>query len=126
MKTEVLSASSPETQAFSISEKQLKNSGNFIYLGSNISFSGDLTNEIQRRINLASSAIGRPSERVFGDRNLPIHTKLAVYDTVVISTILCGCESWVPYHCHIRLLESSYQTSSVNSCSALVEQNDTF
>ena len=36
-----------------------KNSKNVSYLGSNLSFSGDLTNEIQRRINLASSAFGR-------------------------------------------------------------------
>ena len=35
------------------------------YLGSNLSFSGELTNEIQRCINLASSAFGRPSKRVW-------------------------------------------------------------
>ena len=45
--TEILSASSPDAPTFSISGNQLKNSENFTYLGSNISFSGDLTNEIQ-------------------------------------------------------------------------------
>ena len=79
---------------------------NITYLGSNLSFSGDLTNEIQRRINLASSAFGRLSKRVFGNLNLTIHTKIAVYDAVIISTILYGCETWVPYRHHIRLLES--------------------
>ena len=106
VKTEILRASSPDASTFSISGKQLTNSENFIYLGSNLSFSGDLTNEIQRRINLASSAFGRLSKRVFGNQNLTIHTKIAVYDAVVISTILYGCETWVPYHRHIRLLES--------------------
>ena len=84
-------------------------SENFTYLGSNLSFSGDLTNEIQRRINLASSAFGCLSKRVFCNQNLTIHTKIVVYDAVVISTILYilyGCETWVPYRRHIRLLES--------------------
>ena len=80
---------------------QLKNSENFIYLGSNLSFSGDLTNEIQRRINLASSAFGRLS-----NQNTKIHIKIAVYNAVVVSTILYGCETWIPYRRHIRPLES--------------------
>ena len=71
-----------------------------------MSFSGDLTNEIQRRINLASSAFYQLSNHVFGNQNLMIHTTIAVYNAVVISTILYGSETCVPYHRHIRLLES--------------------
>ena len=67
-KTEILSASSPDAPTFYISGNQLKNSENFTYYGSNLSFSGDLTSEIQRRINLASSAFGRLSKRVFGNQ----------------------------------------------------------
>ena len=43
---------------------------------------------------------------MFGKRNLRLYTKIAVYYAVVISTILCGCESWVSYRRHIMLLES--------------------
>ena len=78
----------------------------FSYLGSNLSFSGDLTNEIQRCINLASSAFSHLSKHVIGKQNLTISTKIAVYNAVVISTILYGCETWVPYCRHIRLLVS--------------------
>ena len=53
-----------------------------------ISFSGDLTNEIQRRTNLASSASGRLSKRVSGSQNLMIHTKLAVYNAVVVVVVV--------------------------------------
>ena len=105
-KTEILSTPSPDAPTFSISGYQLKNSENFTYLGSNLSFSGDLANEIQRIINLASSAFGRLSKRVFGNQNLTIQTKIVVYGAVVISTIVYGCETWVPYQRHIRLLES--------------------
>ena len=75
-KTEILSTPSPDAPTFSISGNHLKNSENFTYFGSNLSFSGDLTNEIQTRINLASSAFGRLSKRVFGNQNLTIHTKI--------------------------------------------------
>ena len=105
-KTEILSTPSPDAPTFSISGNQHKNSENFTYLGSNLSFSGDLTNEIQRRINIASSAFGRLSKRVLGNQNFTIHTKIVVYDAVVITTILYGCKTWVPYRRHIRLLES--------------------
>ena len=105
-KTQILSASSPDAPTFSNSGNQLKNSEIFTCLGSNISFSGDLTNEIQKRINLASSAFGRQSKRVFGNQNFTIHTKIAVYTAVVISTILYDCETWVQYRRHSRQLES--------------------
>ena len=82
-KREILSTPSPDAPTFSISGKQLNNSENFIYFGSNLSLSGELTNEIQRRINLASSAFGRLSKRVFGNQNLTIHTMIAIYDAVV-------------------------------------------
>ena len=105
-KTDILCTSSPDAPTFSISGNQLKNTEDFTYLDSNLSFSGYLSNEIQRRINLASSAFVSLSERVFGTKNLTIHTKIAVYGAVVISTILYGCETWVPWRRHIRLLES--------------------
>ena len=67
-KTKILCLSSNVAPTFSISWKQPKNSENFIYLGSILSSSIYLSNEIQRRINLASSAFVRLSKRVFGNR----------------------------------------------------------
>ena len=43
---------------------------------------------------------------MFGNKNLTIHTKIVVYNAVVISTILYGCDTWVPYRRNITLLES--------------------
>ena len=43
---------------------------------------------------------------MFGNQNRTIHINIVVYDAVVISTILYGCETWVQYRRHIRLLES--------------------
>ena len=69
-------------------------------------FSGDLTNEIQRCINVASSAFGSLSKRVIGNQNHTILTKISVFNGVVIYTILYGSETCVPYRRNIRLLES--------------------
>ena len=102
-KTEILSASLHDAPTFSIYGKQPKN---IIYLGSDISFSGDLTNKIQRHINLASSAFNSLSKRVFGIKNITMHTKIAAHDAVVIYYILYGCEIWVPCRRQIRLQES--------------------
>ena len=93
-------------QFFPLMGISLKTAENVTYLCSNLSYSGNLTNEIQRRINLASSAFGRLSKRVFGNQNLTIHKMIVVYHAVVITTILFGCETLVPYRRHIRLLES--------------------
>ena len=124
-KTEILSTSSPDAPTFAINGNQLKNSKNFTYLGSNLSFSVDLTNEIQRRINLASSAFGHLSKRVFGNLNLTIHTKIVVYNAVVISTILYGCKTWIPYRRQATGV-FSHQTSPVNSWTLLVAQSVSF
>ena len=125
-KTEILSASSPEAPTFSIRGNHLKNSENITYLGSPLSFSGDLTNEIQRCTNHASSAFGHMSKHVFGNQNLTIHTKIAVYNAAIISTILYGCETWDPYSRHIWLLVFLHQTPPVNSWTSPVAQGDSF
>jgi len=69
----------------------------FTYLGSILSSDSDLTNEIQQRVKLASSAFGRLASRVFFNRNLTVSTKVAVYKAICLSILLYGCESWIPY-----------------------------
>ena len=104
-KTEILSTSSPDAPTISISGNQLKNSVNFTYLGSNLSLSGNLANETKRRTNLASSAYGRLSKHVVGNRNLTNHTKIAVYDAVVVVVVVdptpptCCQQSPAPESC---------------------------
>ena len=92
-------------QHFPLVENSLKTQ-KIVFTWAQISFSGDITNEIQSRINLASSAFGRLSECVFGNQNLTILAKIVVYNAVIISTILYGCLTWDQYRRHIRLLDS--------------------
>ena len=53
MMSEVFSASSPDTPTFSVSGKHLKKFRKFCVLGLKSLIFGDLTNEIQRCINLS-------------------------------------------------------------------------
>ena len=78
----------------------------FTYLGSTLSPSCNIDDEIQVRISLASSAFGRLTSRVFQNRNLTISTKADVYKAVCLSTLLYGSETWTPYQKHIRTLEA--------------------
>ena len=105
-KTDFLGAPSPDALTIFICGKQLWNSDNLTYFSSNLSFNGDQTDEIHRRINLASSAFGRKRENVFADRCLTILSMITVYNAVVIYTISYGCETSFPYHRHSRLLAS--------------------
>jgi len=109
-KTEILTPiqhSSPSPQlSFTIHGDVLNTTQQFTYLGRILSSDSDLTNEIQQRVKLASSAFGRLAVRVFFNRNFTVSTKVAVYKAICLSILLYGCESWIPYRQHIKALEA--------------------
>ena len=91
---------------FYISRDQLGLTEQFTYLGSIITSTCDLIAEIQRCVNLASASFGSLSKRIFTNRDLSTHTKMAVYNAICVSTLLYACEGWTPYRRHIRALEA--------------------
>ena len=82
---------------------------NFVYLGSSLSSDGSLDTEIKERIAKASASFGCLQERVWSDRDLTINTKLTVYETCVISSLLYASETWTSYQRHVKLLERFHQ-----------------
>ena len=78
----------------------------FTYLGSIITFTCDLTAEIQNRVNLASASFGRLSKRVFTNHDLSTRNKMAVYNAICVSKLFYACEGWTPYCRHMRALEA--------------------
>lgn len=109
IKTEVVyqwSSSIPHTPpAFTIDHKPLTITPSFKYLGSILSEDCSIGHEVQNRIRQAAAAFGRLRRRVFQNNNLHLHTKVAVYEAVCITTLLYSCEAWVTYSCHIKSLE---------------------
>lgn len=64
-----------------------------------------MDNEVQNCISSASAS-GRLRKRVYINKDLRIHTKVAVYQAICVSTLLYGCEAWTLYHRLIQQLES--------------------
>ena len=66
----------------------------FTCLSSNIDSSGLSSPEIPRRISLASSTMARLST-VWRQAKLSLNTKLRLYNALILSVLLQGCETWV-------------------------------
>ena len=102
----VCQRSTPHTlPAFTIDHKPLTITPSFKNLGSILSEDCSIDSEIQNRIKQASAAFGRLRRRVFQNNNLHLHTKVAVYNAVCITTLLYSCEAWTTYSRHIKALE---------------------
>ena len=76
-----------------IDEYTLKSVKSFTYLGSSVSASTTLDNELSLRIAKASSAFGRLRHRLWKDRGIKLYTKIIVYHSVVIPTLLYASET---------------------------------
>ena len=96
----------PPSPAFSIDNNPLAVVPDFKYLGSILSNNCSMDNDVQNRIKSASASFGRLRKRVFVNKVLNIHTKVAVYQAICVSTLLYGCEAWTLYRRHIRQLEN--------------------
>ncbi|XP_076055289.1 uncharacterized protein LOC143033686 [Oratosquilla oratoria] len=73
----------PETpHLFLVNGEPVKTVEHFTYLGSVVHSDCSVDLDIQRRINLASTAFGRLRDRVFSKNNLRIDIKAAVYKAV--------------------------------------------
>lgn len=86
------------------SSKKLKASS--IWEATVISKNGNIGREIENRISAASSAFGRPYHRVWEPYHLSLITKLCIYETVVLGTLLYSSECWTTLNSHLRKLIS--------------------
>ena len=81
----------------------------FLYLGSTISRNDALDAEILSRIQKASVAFGNLESRVWSDRGINIRTKVSVYKTSVLTTLLYSSETWTMHRRHIQWLERFHE-----------------
>ena len=81
----------------------------FPYLGSILSSQGTSSKDVENRIQAAYSAFGKLSGRVFRNKDLTSKTKLMIYNAIVVSTLLYGCETWTLYRRDLKNLELFHQ-----------------
>ena len=82
----------------------------FTYLGSTLSSSVVIDDEINARIAKASVAFGRLRSNVWSKRGINLPTKLKVYRAIVLPTLLYACETWTVYKRHARKLNHFHTT----------------
>ena len=66
----------------------------FTYLGSTLSRVVHIDDEANARIAKASAAFGRLRESIWDRSGIRLDTKLKVYRSVVLPTLLYACETW--------------------------------
>ncbi|XP_060786154.1 uncharacterized protein LOC132891976 [Neoarius graeffei] len=76
----------------------------FVYLGSTLSHSVHINQEVSCRISKASAAFGRLQSSVWDHHRISLSTKLQVYQAIVITSLLYGCEMWTVYSRHAKQL----------------------
>ena len=81
----------------------------FVYLGSTISRDGSLDAEVHTRIQKASVAFGKLEKRLWSDRGVTINTKVTVYQTCVLTSLLFSSEAWTTFRHHLKWLERFHQ-----------------
>lgn len=91
--------------SFSISDSPLAWLSHFKYLRSILSEDCCVDLDVQNQIKQASSSFGRLRNWVFCNRNLNLSAKVAVYQSVCLSTLLYACETWTLYSRNLKQLE---------------------
>nr|VZH91200.1 unnamed protein product [Spirometra erinaceieuropaei] len=70
---------------------------NFTYLGSTLSRSTKIDDEVARHISKASQAFGHLQNTVLNRHGLHLNTKLKMYKAVIPPTLLYGAKTWTVY-----------------------------
>ena len=94
-----------EVPIFTINGTQLQVVPLFKYLGSIVTPSARIDDDVLEKINRASSAFGRLRTRVFQNKHLKLSTKIKVYEAICLTTLLYGAEAWTVYSHHLKKLE---------------------
>nr|VZI33690.1 unnamed protein product [Spirometra erinaceieuropaei] len=74
------------------------------YLGSTLSRTTKIDNEVANRISKASQAFGRLQSIVLNRHGLQLSTKLKMYKAVILPTLQYGAETWTVYTRQARRL----------------------
>ena len=83
----------------------MENTSEFVYVGSCISENCELDAEIKQRLGKARAVFSRLWSTVWGVKQLQIKTKVHVYKSCVLSTLLYGSETWAIRPSHIKMLQ---------------------
>ncbi|CAG9138444.1 unnamed protein product [Plutella xylostella] len=96
-KTVVMAQGTTIPPTITLNESTLQVVDHFCYLGSTTTSNLSNDKEIDSRIGRASTAFGKLYTRVWRNSKLTTRTKVLVYNSCVLSTLLYGSETWTTY-----------------------------
>ena len=86
----------------------------FTYLGSTLSRVVHIDDEVNARIAKVSAAFGRLRGSIWDRNGIRLDTKLKVYRSVVLPTLLYACETWTVYQPHAKRLDHFHTSCQEN------------
>ena len=89
-----LAINSKDTADITIEGEVIENKSEFVYLGSIITASGDVTKDIRAEIKKKEKKLNQFFAFLSQNRNAPLSVKEKVLESCVVSTILYNCETW--------------------------------
>ena len=95
-KCEVMKVNKTNELIIKIDDTTVKESDSFQYLGSTICANGDSHKEIMIRIGKAGSSFSN-IQKILQKGMLGLNNKLKIYQSLVLSILLYGCETWQIY-----------------------------
>ena len=111
-KTEVVYQPAPgkpyKEPTITVKGQRLQVVDKFTYLGSTLSRVVHIDDEVNARIAKASAAFGRLRGSIWDRSGIRFDTKLKVYRSVVLTTLLYACETWTIYQRHAKRLNHSH------------------
>ena len=125
-KTEVVYQPAPgkpyKEPTITVKGQRLQVVDKFIYLGSTLSRVVHIDDEVNARIAKASAAFGRLRGSIWDRSGIRLDTKLQVYRSVVLPTLLYACETWTVYQRHAKRL-NHFHTSCLRKLLKIKWQN---
>ena len=107
-KTEIVYQTAPgkpcKEPTITVKGQRLQVVDKFTYLGSTLSRVVYIDDEVNARISKASAAFGRLGGNIWDRSGIRLDTKLKVYRSVVLPTLLYACETWTVYQRHAKRL----------------------
>ena len=94
IKTKTMGQGTETPPSITINNYTLEAVSTFTYLGSTITDNLSLDTELSSRIGKTASTFGKLTERVWDNGKLSVHTRVQVYRSCVVSTLLYGSEAW--------------------------------
>ena len=82
----------------------------FTYLGSTFSKSFVMDDEFNTRFTKVSAGFGWLNRNVWNQKGISEAVKIKLYQAVVLTTLLYGCEMWTTYQWHIKKLNHFHMT----------------